>query len=218
MAKQNKARLDLFDPWTQQTVWPTRKFDAGARLSLVGQEAIGVMEPDGHFVLVELSDGRTLADLKLDAEAAMADILVVHSGQQYLLLTTAAVPPRTERLGLQAIGSVMTAYPIRKGRMVSFDEKGKLLWPAAVNLEDQMFLIGQPETAPVVVFASQRVANGNSGFSASISDPAASYTARSRNRVGPFRWRSSWPRIRRPWNSALRQSASALGSKTQTRR
>ena len=54
--KQNKAKLDLFDPWTQQSVWLTRKFDAGARVSLVGQEAVGVMEPDGHFVLVQLSD------------------------------------------------------------------------------------------------------------------------------------------------------------------
>ena len=67
---QNKARLDLFDPWTQQTVWPTRRFAADARVSLVGKEAVGVMEPDGHFVLVELPSGRAIADLKLEAETA----------------------------------------------------------------------------------------------------------------------------------------------------
>ena len=30
---QHKARLDLFDAWTQQTLWPTRKFDADAHAS-----------------------------------------------------------------------------------------------------------------------------------------------------------------------------------------
>ena len=125
---QNQARLDLFDPWIQQTLWPTRKFDVHAHVSLVGQEAVGVMEPDGHFVLVELSSGRTIADSKLDAEKSAADILVVHSGKQYLLLTNTSVPPAPNHPTPQAIGSAMTAYPVQKGRMFSFDESGSLSW------------------------------------------------------------------------------------------
>ena len=113
------------------------------------------MEPDGHFVLVALADGRTIVDLKLDAEPALSDILLVRSDKQYLLLTANAAPPGPNSQALRAIGSVMTAYPIRKGRMVSFDEAGKLLWPAPVSLEDQMYFIGQAEASPVIVLACQ---------------------------------------------------------------
>ena len=35
---------------------------------MVGEQAVGVMEPDGHFMLLELPSGRTIADLKLDAD------------------------------------------------------------------------------------------------------------------------------------------------------
>ena len=44
------------------------------------------MEPDGHFVLLELPSGRTIADLKLEADD-LSEIYLVHSGDQYLLLT-----------------------------------------------------------------------------------------------------------------------------------
>ena len=42
--------------------------------------------------------------------------------------------------------------------MVSFDEGGKLLWPAPVPIENQMFPLDQPGGAPVVVFTCQRAA------------------------------------------------------------
>ena len=46
--------LGLFDPWQQKAVWPSRTFAAGAFASVVGSEAVGVLEPSGHFVLVAL--------------------------------------------------------------------------------------------------------------------------------------------------------------------
>ena len=41
--------------------------------------------------------------------------------------------------------------------MYSFDEAGKLLWPAPVTLDDQVFPIGQLEGLPFMLFAGQRV-------------------------------------------------------------
>ena len=58
--------LTLFDPWQQKAVWPSRDFASGARVSVVGSEAVGVLEPGGHFVLVALADGRTIADVQLE--------------------------------------------------------------------------------------------------------------------------------------------------------
>ena len=140
-----------------------------------------MMEPDGHFVLVELSDGRAIADLKLDAETALADILVVHSGQQYLLLTAAVAPPRPYGQELRAIAGVMTAYPIQKGRMVSFDEAGKLLWPAAVTSRIRCSSLASrrrhpqscsPANAPNTGPITKALLWGDR-FSVSISDPGS---------------------------------------------
>ena len=65
--RDNNGRvLGLFDPWQQKAVWPSRKFASGACVSVVGSEAVGVLEPSGHFVLVALADGRTIADLQLE--------------------------------------------------------------------------------------------------------------------------------------------------------
>ena len=62
----NGRVLALFDPWQQKAVWPSRTFASGACVSVVGSEAVGVLEPGGHFVLVALADGRTIADLQLE--------------------------------------------------------------------------------------------------------------------------------------------------------
>ena len=51
----------------------------------------------------------------------MADILVIHSGKQYLLLT-ANVAPQPNGEPLKPIGDFTPAFLIRKGRMYSFDE------------------------------------------------------------------------------------------------
>jgi hypothetical protein len=44
--------------------------------------------------------------------------------------------------------------PVRKGRLYAIDERGKLMWPAPVAIEEQRFLLNQPERLPVVAFAS----------------------------------------------------------------
>ena len=50
-------------------------------------EAVGVLEPGGHFVLVALADGRTIADLKLEVRRFPAtDLLVTRMGDQYIVL------------------------------------------------------------------------------------------------------------------------------------
>ena len=80
--------LALFDPWRQKAVWPSRTFASGARVSVVGNEAVGVLEPGGHFVLVALADGRTIADLQLAVrpDFSVTDLVVTRMGDQYIVL------------------------------------------------------------------------------------------------------------------------------------
>ena len=53
--QQDRRVLSLFDPLEGRQEWPERKFAAGARVSLIGEKAVGVMEPGGRFVLYLLA-------------------------------------------------------------------------------------------------------------------------------------------------------------------
>ena len=70
----NQRELTLVDPLEGRDLWRGRKFAANARACVVNNEVVGVMEPGGRFVLVSLPDGRTIADLKLEAEPSLMDM------------------------------------------------------------------------------------------------------------------------------------------------
>ena len=105
-------------------------------------------------MLLGVSDGRTIADLKLAAEKDLTKIAVVHSGGQYLLVTDSDTPGGNSINFSQDMPG-MVSCPIQNGRLYAIDEKGKLTWPAPVEIKDQRFLLTQPERLPVVVFAGQ---------------------------------------------------------------
>ena len=153
---QEHAVLELFDPWEQRAVWGPRNFSPLSQAAMVGHEAVAVMEPDGHFTLLGISDGHTIADLKLAAESGLSKITVIHSGQQYLLVTDSDKP------GANPAGNVMffpqdlpgtSGCPIQNGRLYAIDEQGKLMWPAPLEIKEQRFLLTQPERLPLIVFA-----------------------------------------------------------------
>ena len=155
--KEGEAALELFDPWEQRAIWGTQTFDAKSQISLVGHQAVAVMEPNGHFVLRRVADGHTIADLKLAAENDLSRIVVVHSDKQYLLVTDGGNPGgnRGNPMFFPQNMPGTIGCPIRNGRLYAIDEQGKLMWPAPVEIKDQRFLFTQPERLPLVVFAGQ---------------------------------------------------------------
>ena len=92
---ERRLRVELVRPAGGPQLWPERKFAAGALARLIDEKAVGVMEPGGRFALYSLPDGRTIAELKLEAEAALRDITLLESGGNYLLLTSESEPERT---------------------------------------------------------------------------------------------------------------------------
>jgi len=148
--------LALFDPWQQRAVWLSRTFASGARVSVVGSEAVGVLEPTGHFVLVALADGRTIADLNLEVRprSSVTDLVVTRMGDQYIVL---AHDNRVLGNGNQDQGfqppQGMFCYPVRQARIYALDLQGKLAWPAPVDVDHQQFLLSQPGQLPVLFFA-----------------------------------------------------------------
>ena len=121
----DKRVLTLVDPLEGRDIWPGWKFAATAHACVVGEEAVGVMEPNGRFVLVVLPDGRTIADVKLEAEPTLQEISVFRSGGRYFLLTRGSRPSRRRRPPMQPMpNGVFRAYnPIHRGRLYAFDGK-----------------------------------------------------------------------------------------------
>ena len=130
---------------------------------MVGEEAVGVMEPDGHFVLLELPSGRTIADLKLDADD-LQEIFVIRSGEQYLLLTHGNVEQAGfNRFPAQPLGN-LASTTFQRGRLYAIDLQGKLMWPKPVEVRNRWYPLGQPEGLPVIVFAHQQFEQRNPGM------------------------------------------------------
>jgi transposase len=168
-AARPQGTLELFDPWQQRALWPARSLDARTQFSLVKGQSLAVLEPSGHFLLLELPGGRTIADLKLEPEDRLTGIMMVRSGNQYLLLTRSTKPPGKAGNVVGGGGAIAMAQgnflqnvpgalscPVQNGRLYGIDEQGKLMWPAPATVEEQRFLLNQPERLPVVVFACQR--------------------------------------------------------------
>jgi hypothetical protein len=154
---EKRSVLRMFDPWQQRAVWPERRFAPLSRACLVGDEAVGVFQPDGRFTLLALPGGRTIAEVKLEPERFLSEIFVTRLGDQYFLLTHDA----RQRGGAAAARPFQplsfTLYvPIRRGRLYALDLQGQPAWPAPVTIQDQNFLLGQPARVPVLAFACQR--------------------------------------------------------------
>jgi hypothetical protein len=151
--EQNHRILELFDPWTQKPVWPRREFSFHAQYSILGNELIGVLEPDGKFVMLNLADGRTVAEINLKPEPYLAEITLFASEDRYLLLTNTspvALPPGP----LQQSG--IPSKLISKGRLYAIDGSGKLIWPEPVAIENQQLFTSQPRDLPILLFVRQK--------------------------------------------------------------
>lgn len=149
---EDKRTLTLVDPLEERDLWPGRQFSNNARTSVVGEEAVGVMEPNGHFVLIGLPDGRTVADVQLEEEPALADISVLAIGSQYFLLTRSAPTETSNHRNIQPMPGC-AFKPINRGRLYAFDKEGKLQWPEPTVIKDQHLLLDQPARLPIISFA-----------------------------------------------------------------
>lgn len=162
---QGKRVLSLFDPWRQQAVWRERTFAAASRVDVVQpQQAVGVLEPGGHFVLVDLADGHSIADVQLKPRSGMTvtNLVVLRMDDQYIVLVQdrSAANNNGNEMAQPPQGAVGSSA--RRARVYALDLQGKLAWPAPADVDQECFLLNQPARLPVLVFCNfNRELNGN---------------------------------------------------------
>jgi hypothetical protein len=138
----------LYDPWTGKDVW-SHRFAGGSKGSLIQDEAVGVMQPDGQFLLVSLRDGSKLVDADLAPEPSLTNIHLCAGPDDYLLMTSGRFAATQ---GAMIVPGSVHSRPIN-GRVYAFDRvRGEPLWPVPATVENYGLPEGQPPGIPVLTF------------------------------------------------------------------
>src|SRR6185503_5381319 len=94
--------LDLWKESGKQVVW-SRKVATDSKACVVQREAVGLFEPGGKFVLLNLADGKPIAEEQLEAENPLNAIYILRSSEQYLLVTDS---PPARRLTIAPVANI----------------------------------------------------------------------------------------------------------------
>ncbi|MCA9266676.1 MAG: PQQ-binding-like beta-propeller repeat protein, partial [Planctomycetales bacterium] len=156
--RRQPLRLKMVDVWTGQELW---NFDVegNAKGDLMGTDELGVLQPNGKFVVLNLEDGSAVIQTQVEPEPDLLHIQCLRSRDQYLLLTD------RERKN-QAGENVMTraSYPKQfgvdrflTGNVYALDRTtGELSWSRPANIDGYYFPSKQPVGMPVLFFYRMR--------------------------------------------------------------
>jgi outer membrane protein assembly factor BamB len=156
--EDDQRLLELIDPWEGRDMWVPHKFAPGAAADVIGDEAVGVCEPNGHFVLLSLPAGRKIIDTRLKTNsgfASLSDVHLLKYGDQYLLLTHNPPHDGTEsEHNIQPLPGTSSKL-VTRGWIYAFDKQGEPLWPEPVLVQNQYFQTEQPSRVPMLTFVCQ---------------------------------------------------------------
>jgi hypothetical protein len=149
-ATDERSSMSLVDPWKNDTAW-SYDFAANSKAAVVGEHAVGVMEPSGMFSLYSLPDGKRLIHEQLESERSLSSIILRESGDRLLLVTNSPYVKRDPRQPIQAAPGGMN-NPLINGRLYAFDAAtGAKLW-GGVRVANHGLLLSQPPGLPVLIF------------------------------------------------------------------
>ena len=158
----SKQVVTLRDAWSGDVKW-TYTFAPGAKGAVVADEALGVLEKSGRFLLVRLADGRKLVEQRLDPEESLTGICLLRSSDQYLLVTNSPPTSVDSNLNIQPPNG-LNNDPLINGRVYAFDRaSGEKLWPRPVVIQQQGLVLTQPCELPLLFFLSNRNKNTPAG-------------------------------------------------------
>ena len=127
--------------------------DAG---ELCGIDALGALRPDAlvHYGPTAAHANENIRDMGAFLRAGI-DVCST-AMTPWVWPTMSLNPPSWVDPISEACAAGGSSCFIPQGRIYALDEHGKLMWPGPVTIEDQYFLLNQPERLPVITFACQR--------------------------------------------------------------
>jgi outer membrane protein assembly factor BamB len=147
----SQAVLKLRDVWENRDLWKYT-FDSNAKPWPVDEEAVGVFDRQGHFVMISLADGKRTIDSHLTPEPALTEIFVFRTPTRDLLITSRPAQNRTNE-SIQPVPGGLGSATIN-GLVHGFDRHtGKHIY--STRIENMGLLLNQPADLPMLTFASQ---------------------------------------------------------------
>lgn len=123
-------QFQLTDLRTGQVTWQQR-FKHRSQYSVIGEETIAVLEPDGALTVLNVKDGTVRWNSRLVLEPNARDFGAITDGK-YLLVLSGEVPPRAPQLPPRM--AVNGNHLLMTGKVICFDfESGQLLWSEQVT-------------------------------------------------------------------------------------
>jgi outer membrane protein assembly factor BamB len=148
----SKSALALYDPWKKSDDW-TREFSIGSKAALIGQEQIGIAEPEGRFSVLDLADGRPLLQGPIERRPDLSEIYILPSRNRLVLIVNSPLANDPQVAGVQPVPGGPDNPTIYDGAVYAFDRhSGERLW--RTNVRNQGLMLSQPGELPVLVFAS----------------------------------------------------------------
>ncbi len=146
------VRLFLYDAWREVDVW-SQAFSAAARGTLVKDDQVAIMEPDGRFLIRSLRGADVVLDQNIEPEPDLAAIHVMPSTDRYLLVTdTDKKPVANGTHSVQELDDSLPA-PLIFGHVHAFRrDSGEPLWQTPATIENYSLPLVQPNESPTLWF------------------------------------------------------------------
>jgi hypothetical protein len=140
--------LSLRDIWAEEDLWE-KQFAPGSKPFPLEDEAVAVLEINGHFSMLSLPDGELQIDSSVNPEPSLTDIHELRTPTRHLLVTNR--PPTRSSDNVQF--SQTNSQHFVNGYLHGFDRRtGKLLYSNRV--ENRTLILGQPADLPVLAFVA----------------------------------------------------------------
>ncbi len=157
-------QLMLRDLWTQTNLWTSPTLAAGSKATLVEQDALAVIQPDGHFQLLALADGRPKLDVSLEKERAISSLAIVRDRSRMFVLvgnrslgSTKPVASSSDSFDEDQPFADSRTRPLFSGKIYSFDRaRGERLWLSPANVDGYVPAPHQMPESPVLVFVQNK--------------------------------------------------------------
>jgi hypothetical protein len=133
--------VELIDPWDvaaaapreKPIVW-SRTFAADSKGTLIDLEEAAVLQPDGHFAIINIATGDVRLKQKLEAEPELHTVYVLRGSNEYIVMANTPIDDAPDGLSVQpapgGYGPLGQSSPLVKGCVYALDRKtGESLWP-----------------------------------------------------------------------------------------
>ena len=155
-------RLRLFDPWMQKELWHV-PLEAGTKATLVDATTAALLDRQGRLVFLNLKTGKPVFSQQLDSELRLSALHVIASRDCFIVIANR--PRHGEPDSSAFLPAHENGGPMINGRVCALDRvTGRLLWPAAAEIENFALVLEQPVDLPLIVFARRRSEGQRTSF------------------------------------------------------